>query len=579
MRFHPTSFLLASFALWTIYVIWPSRNRSTSSSHPRVRVYKNDESEFHFADVGLKLAVNGTPPTGWYPFSPPDNYLVAPFNVQSTPAQPIPCVDQWISQGKACPLPNPWAGRLDVVWTWINGSEPVLGWSREQALALTKKQGQRPPFYFTGSRNAHFRDHGELLNSMRSVLHSLPSGLVRKYMLFTADVAADDTDELRLGSVPTWLDPDLPGLEVRHHSDFFRVPTSSLPSPSIDAERKARDWRDSLVPSFNSLAIESQFANLLDVAPALFYLNDDCFILRPLSASDLETPLYGPVFRIQWNLGVKSTPPGSISFRADKEGEWPGLEYTNWLLDQRFGKRERRYLEHIAKVLPTALMQEVAAIWAVELAKGPQVNLPYLTIWYTIEKHREMLLYSYIMLRLDANADGLLSLAERRVLIDSLDSDHVPVALRTGGSAHHVNTNLRTAGLPVPKETEYDWLSSDGYPLITTVNDERGAAAHCVLDIEHCFVPGYALDVFKRVAFERPACGDCLIAHLVRASGPHGLGAFLPPPPPPANAMPTPLPKPTLKKQWQNATFLSGMGREFAVNSIQRYSYVVGEHL
>jgi hypothetical protein len=51
-------------------------------------------------------------------------------------------------------------------------------------------------------------------------------------------------------------------------------------------------------------------------------------LLKPLSAADFETPLYGPVFRIQFDLGVKSQPPGVISMAVDKEGEWPGLEFS-----------------------------------------------------------------------------------------------------------------------------------------------------------------------------------------------------------------------------------------------------------
>lgn len=37
-----------------------------------------------------------------------------------------------------------------------------------------------------------------------------------------------------------------------------------------------------------------------------------------------------------------------------------------------------------------------------------------------------------------------------------------------------------------------------------------------------------AVDVFKRIAFERPQCGDCLIDALITASGERGLSAFLP---------------------------------------------------
>jgi hypothetical protein len=171
------------------------------------------------------------------------------------------------------------------------------------------------------------------------------------------------------------------------------------------------------------------------------------------------------------------------------------------------------------------------------------------------------------MLRADADADGVISPAERRTLTDGLESGKVPVTLREGGSAHWVELNLQRLGLDAPKQTGYDWLSSDGYPLIRTVkpNPKDTFVQHCTLDIEECLPSSLSssLEVFRRVAFEKPDCGDCLIVHLIGRSGPVGLGAFLPPPKAPRASPPQ---TPRLEKTWQDATFFSGMGREYAVN-------------
>ncbi|KAJ7229184.1 hypothetical protein GGX14DRAFT_417010 [Mycena pura] len=506
---------------------------------------------------------NGTTPVGWRAFRPPDSYLARPFPVEPTVAQRLPCVDQWVAHGQACAWTSAEPLRLDALWTWINGSEPILAATRDQVVgaAMKKKKGRYQPV-FLGSRTSHFRTHGEMINSMRSVLKSMPSELVQKYILLTADVAADDTEELRLGSVPTWLDLEA-GVQVLHHSDVFRIPRSLLPTDG-DIERQGHEWRDDIVPSFNSLAIESQLPNIPNLAPTIFYLNDDCFLLRPLSVADFETPLYGPVLRIQFDLGVKSRPPDSFGLFGDKEGEWPSLEFN-----QRFGKRSRRYLHHIAKVLSTPLMREAAAIWEDELARtaearfrghGPQVNLVYLVTWYNIEKHRESLLYSFIMLRVDADADGVISPAERSTLVAGLESGKVNVALREGGSPHYVALNLQRAGIAEPKETEYTWISSDGYPLIRTTRTKT--SAHCAIDVKRCFAGSSSLGVFRRVAFEEPDCGDCLIAHLISKSGPVGLEAFLPHPQAPNATPPAALPA----KRWQDAVFAPGLGREYAVD-------------
>jgi hypothetical protein len=87
---------------------------------------------------------------------------------------------------------------------------------------------------------------------------------------------------------------------------------------------------------------------------------------------------------------------------------------------------------------------------------------------------------------------------------------------------------------------------------------------HCTISIEHCFAPNSTLEVFKRVTFEHPDCGDCLIAHIIAKSGSHGLNAFLPS----ANSPSAVHHNMSLAKEWQHANFPSGMGREFAVDAM-----------
>ncbi|KAJ6454522.1 hypothetical protein C8R47DRAFT_222143 [Mycena vitilis] len=574
MRKRTALLLLVLSTVAGVLFFWPRpppHSTEKKTSKAQVHAYKPPKPNLI---VPPKPALNNAP-VGWRPFTPPDSYILRPFVIEPSLAQRLPCIDQWVSQGKPCAATD--HGKIDAVWTWVNGSEAILDAVRNRIAAANTKPGPRA-LPFAGTRSTHFRTHGEMVHSMRSVLKSLPAALVNKYIVLTADVAADDTETLRLGSVPTWLNMSRDdGVRVLHHSDVFRTQESSTSTTD-----KGREWRDHMVPSFNSLAIESQLANIPDLATTLFYLNDDCFVLRPLSAGDFETPLYGPVFRIQFDLGVKGKPPGSSTMGVDREGEWPGLQFTNWLLDQRFGKRERRYLHHVAKALPAPIMREAAAVWADEIAKtaearfrgqGPQVNLVYLTTWYTIEKHRESLLYSFLMLRVDADADGVISPAERLTLLDGLESGRVTVALREGGSAHWLELNMKRAGVDPPKETEYEWLSSDGYPLIHTIIPKDKTPQYCTIDVVKCFAGDAALEVFHRVAFEQPECGDCLIAHLVGKSGPTGLATFLPPPDPRKAAFPR---TPSLAKTWQDATYPFGMGREYAVNSIQRYTYVLG---
>lgn len=102
-----------------------------------------------------------------------------------------------------------------------------------------------------------------------------------------------------------------------------------------------------------------------------------------------------------------------------------------------------------------------------------------------------------------------------------------------------------------------------------------------------------AEEVFKRIAFERPQCGDCLIDALITASGERGLSAFLPSSD--ITFRPTVLkerwsdigPILPLTKQWRNTNFsLSAVItsenknlvnlREWCTSLLGRYVYAIG---
>lgn len=163
--------LLLSLPFLGVLFFWP-RDRETgpASTHPLPGPHA---SKARFPHVVAKV------PTGWRPFRPPDSYLLKPFVIEPTLAQRLPCIEQWASQGRPCEPTE--QGRVDVVWTWVNGSEPILDTTRNEVIvaAMASVEGQRTP-YFTGSRMTHFREHGELVNSMRSVWKSMPPGLVKK---------------------------------------------------------------------------------------------------------------------------------------------------------------------------------------------------------------------------------------------------------------------------------------------------------------------------------------------------------------------------------------------------------------
>jgi len=88
----------------------------------------------------------------------------------------------------------------------------------------------------------------------------------------------------------------------------------------------------------------------------------------------------------------------------------------------------------------------------------------------------------------------------------------------------------------------------------------------------------------KRVAFEKPQCGDCVIFRVMGLSGERGLSAFLPPADEEADAaweekVASGEERVALSfsPRWETATFPNVGGRARALQLIQRYTYTLGD--
>jgi hypothetical protein len=109
------------------------------------------------------------------------------------------------------------------------------------------------------------------------------------------------------------------------------------------------------------------FFHLVGDGDTEFQFSSSSFVTTNLTLADLATPLYGPVLRLQVDLPVTGRP---VARAGDNfEGEWPSLDYTNWLLDQRFGQRPRPYATHTSKTFLKPILLEMEAIWGEEFAK------------------------------------------------------------------------------------------------------------------------------------------------------------------------------------------------------------------
>ena len=170
---------------------------------------------------------------------------------------------------------------------------------------------------------------------------------------------------------------------------------------------------------------------------------------------------------------------------------------------------------------------------------GFQLYSWYATFHYLIERHREALLWSYIVLRSDNDGDGHLSAEERR----SMQLEIAEGMKNEGKSTYrkrnyyHVAQLLHKAGLEGPKvNTDILWTSLDGPQAIQGLDCPE-------FDVNECLAPGFSLSsnsssknpvfsapvIFDRVARQMPKCGDCLLK-LILSRVPRGLDPLLPAP-------------------------------------------------
>lgn len=136
---------------------------------------------------------------------------------------------------------------IDVVYTWVDDRDPAWQQRRDQAL---RDHGQQPR-QASATHAARFANHDELRYSLRSLANY--AGWVRHIWLVTD------------GQRPDWLAPH-PKLSVVDHRDIF----DDL----------------SVLPTFNSHAIEANLHRIDGLAQHYLYLNDDMFFGAPAFAED-----------------------------------------------------------------------------------------------------------------------------------------------------------------------------------------------------------------------------------------------------------------------------------------------------
>lgn len=128
---------------------------------------------------------------------------------------------------------------IDVVYTWVDGDDPAWQQRKNEALSAT----DTAELNGTAVNPSRYISRNELMYSLRSI--ELYANWVRNIYIVTDH------------QIPEWLDTSNPRIKIVSHDDIFADP--------------------SILPVFNSHAIESQLHHIEGLSNRFLYLNDDVF--------------------------------------------------------------------------------------------------------------------------------------------------------------------------------------------------------------------------------------------------------------------------------------------------------------
>ncbi|KAG9430069.1 N-acetylglucosamine-1-phosphotransferase subunits alpha/beta isoform X1 [Apis mellifera carnica] len=145
---------------------------------------------------------------------------------------------------------------IDVVYTWVNGSDPVFLKSLKEHVPITD----------INTAASRFNDKDELRYSLRSLEKYAP--WVRHVYIVTN------------GQIPSWLDMDNPKVTLVTHEDIF-INKSDL-------------------PTFSSPAIESNIHRIPGISDKFLYFNDDVMLGAEVWPEDFITQANGQKIYLAW---------------------------------------------------------------------------------------------------------------------------------------------------------------------------------------------------------------------------------------------------------------------------------------
>ena len=201
---------------------------------------------------------------------------------------------------------------IDIVFSWVDGSDPDFLRYRASFLpGVVLGEGDEA--------DARYRQINELKYALRSVHMFAP--WIRRIFICTDS------------KVPEWLDADHPKVTIVRAEEHFRDP--------------------SVLPVFNSQAIEAQLQHIPDLSEYFLYSNDDMFLGRPIGPDMFFSP--GGITKFI----EATTRIGLGDNHISRSGFENAARVNRRLLYERFGRITTRHLEHTAAPLRKSVLLEM----------------------------------------------------------------------------------------------------------------------------------------------------------------------------------------------------------------------------
>jgi hypothetical protein len=220
---------------------------------------------------------------------------------------------------------HPASRGIDVVYTWVDGSDP--------AWQARKAQAGGTPTVRAADDPARFQSGRELLFSVLSVRRYL--GDLRRIFIVTD------------GQVPDFLGDLLNEVTIIDHREIFADPSH--------------------LPTFNSHAIEAQLHRIPGLSRHYLYFNDDVILSRAMSAASFFDE-YGRSY--QFPSGTMATPSGKVG--VTESAVDAAARNNRRLLAERFGIHAFRKFKHT----PIAIDRDVMVQMEQDFPEAWQATLP-----------------------------------------------------------------------------------------------------------------------------------------------------------------------------------------------------------